>query len=147
AMRTSRRVTSQTDATQPPQHREMLPASTLERMPAVSAVVAPVQDVDEDDSANDPSAAALNPAEDDRDHIQQGDRVLLVVENDLAFARFLLDAARAKGFKGLVTTLGAAALNLVNQYKPSAITLDMYLPDMAGWRVLDRLKHDAAVRH
>jgi CheY-like chemotaxis protein len=73
--------------------------------------------------------------------------VLLIVENDLVFARFLLDAARAKGFKGLVTTLGAAALNLVNQYKPAAVTLDMYLPDMAGWRVLDRMKQDLTTRH
>src|SRR5690606_22333819 len=60
---------------------------------------------------------------------------------------FLLDAARAKGFKGLVTTAGAGALTLANQHKPSAVTLDMHLPDMAGWRVLDRIKHDLALRH
>jgi CheY-like chemotaxis protein len=99
------------------------------------------------ETSNDPSAGALNPAEDDRESIRQGDLVLLIVENDLAFARFLLDAARAKGFKGLVTTLGAAALNLVNQYKPAVVTLDMYLPDMAGWRVLDRMKQDLTTRH
>ena len=92
-------------------------------------------------------AVALNEAGDDRDAIQPGDLVLLIVENDLAFARFLLDAARAKGFKGLVTSLGAGALTLATQYKPSAITLDMYLPDMDGWRVLDRLKHDMGARH
>ena len=50
----------------------------------------------------------VNEVGDDRDNIQPGDRVLLIVENDLAFARFLLDAAREKGFKGLVTSLGAA---------------------------------------
>ena len=50
------------------------------------------------------AAIALNDANDDRDTIAQGDRVLLIVENDLAFARLLLDAARAKGFKGLVTS-------------------------------------------
>ena len=74
--------------------------------------------------------------------IQPGDRVLLIVENDLAFARFLLDAAREKGFKGLVTSLGAGALTLAREYKPDAITLDIYLPDIDGWRVLDRLKND-----
>ncbi|HWI82740.1 response regulator, partial [Ramlibacter sp.] len=89
----------------------------------------------------------LNEANDDRDSIQQGDLVLLIVENDLAFARFLLDAARAKGFKGLVTSMGAGALTLATQYKPSAITLDMYLPDMEGWRVLDRIKQDLGARH
>ncbi|MDB5953803.1 response regulator, partial [Ramlibacter sp.] len=91
--------------------------------------------------------ATDNVANDDRDSIHGGDQVLLIVENDLAFARFLLDAARAKGFKGLVTTLGAGALTLASQHKPSAVTLDMHLPDMAGWRVLDRIKHDLALRH
>ncbi|RYF46846.1 MAG: response regulator [Comamonadaceae bacterium] len=90
---------------------------------------------------------AANEANDDRDTIQQGDLVLLIVENDLAFARFLLDAARAKGFKGLVTPMGAGALTLATQYKPSAVTLDMYLPDMDGWRVLDRIKQDMGARH
>ncbi|ROZ78406.1 HAMP domain-containing protein [Ramlibacter sp. WS9] len=92
-------------------------------------------------------SVAANEANDDRDTIQQGDLVLLIVENDLAFARFLLDAARAKGFKGLVTAMGAGALTLATQYKPSAITLDMYLPDMDGWRVLDRIKQDMGARH
>jgi len=93
------------------------------------------------------AGAALNEANDDRDSIGQGDMVLLIVENDLAFARFLLDAARAKGFKGLVTSMGAGALTLANQYKPAAVTLDMYLPDMDGWRVLDRIKQDLSARH
>ncbi len=99
-----------------------------------------------DESGNDESVP-LDEAADDRQIIQPGDRVLLIVENDLAFASFLLDAARAKGFKGLVTSRGAGALTLANQFKPSAITLDMYLPDMEGWRVLDRLKQDMTVRH
>ncbi|WP_341913458.1 HAMP domain-containing protein [Polaromonas sp. YR568] len=86
-------------------------------------------------------------AKDDRQNIQPGDQVLLIVENDIAFAEFLLDAARAKGFKGLVTSRGAGALTLATQFMPSAITLDMYLPDMDGWRVLDRLKQDMGVRH
>ena len=89
----------------------------------------------------------LNEVGDDRDSIQPGDRVLLIVENDLAFARFLLDAAREKGFKGLVTSLGAAALALTREYKPDAITLDIYLPDIDGWRVLERLKNDVGIRH
>jgi signal transduction histidine kinase/DNA-binding response OmpR family regulator len=93
------------------------------------------------------AGAPLNEAGDDRETIQQGDLVLLIIENDIAFASFLLDAARAKGFKGLVTSKGARALTLATQYKPSAITLDMYLPDMDGWRVLDRIKQDMGARH
>jgi CheY-like chemotaxis protein len=89
----------------------------------------------------------INEFGDDRDDIRAGDRVLLIVENDAGFARFLLDAAREKGFKGLVTSLGAAALALTRQYDPDAITLDLHLPDIDGWRVLDRLKKDPTTRH
>jgi CheY-like chemotaxis protein len=89
----------------------------------------------------------LNEVGDDRDDIQPGDRILLIVENDLGFARFLLDTAREKGYKGLVTSLGASALALTREYKPDAITLDIYLPDIEGWRVLERLKNDVATRH
>ncbi|MFK4446141.1 HAMP domain-containing protein/signal transduction histidine kinase/CheY-like chemotaxis protein/uncharacterized protein YukE [Caballeronia udeis] len=89
----------------------------------------------------------VNEAHDDRDNIAQGDLVVLIVENDLAFARFVLDAARDIGFKGLVTSLGAGALTLANQFKPGVVTLDMVLPDMDGWRVLSRLKHDLTTRH
>src|SRR5208282_5980691 len=87
-------------------------------------------------------ARLINEAGDDRDNIAPGDRVLLIVENDLAFARLLLDSARERGFKGLVTSLGAAALALTREYKPQALTLDIYLPDIEGWRVLEQLKND-----
>jgi signal transduction histidine kinase/HAMP domain-containing protein/DNA-binding response OmpR family regulator len=89
----------------------------------------------------------VNEVGDDRDNIQPGDRVLLIVENDVGFARFLLDAAREQGFKGLVTSLGAAALAMTREYKPDALTLDIYLPDIGGWRVLERLKNDVGTRH
>ena len=89
----------------------------------------------------------INEIGDDRDNIHPGDRVLLIVENDERFARFLLDMAREKGFKGLVTSLGAAALAMTQEYKPSALTLDISLPDIEGWRVLERLKNDIFHRH
>ena len=89
----------------------------------------------------------INEVGDDRDSISLGDKTLLIVENDLAFARFLLDAAREQGFKGIVTSQGVAALALASQFHPSAISLDLFLPDINGWRVLDRLKNDAATRH
>ena len=84
---------------------------------------------------------------DDRAFIQPGDQIMLIVENDLGFARFLLDVARTNGFKGLVTSLGASALALIQDYKPDCILLDIHLPDMQGWRVMERLKHDMATRH
>src|SRR5262249_6517269 len=94
-----------------------------------------------------PEMELVNEADDDRDNIQPGDRVLLIVENDVSFARFLLDAAREQGMKGLVTSLGASALALAREYKPHAVTLDIFLPDIEGWRVLERLKSNLATRH
>jgi HAMP domain-containing protein/signal transduction histidine kinase/CheY-like chemotaxis protein len=88
-----------------------------------------------------------NEAGDDRDEIRAGDRVLMIVENDMAFAKFLLETAREMGFKGLVTPLGASALALTREFQPDAITLDIHLPDIDGWRVLDRLKNDLSTRH
>jgi len=88
-----------------------------------------------------------NEVSDDRDYIRPGDRVLLIIENDMAFARFLLDTCRESGWKGLVSSRGAAALSLAREYKPDAITLDINLPDIDGWRVLERLKNDLSKRH
>ena len=88
-----------------------------------------------------------NVAGDDREHISAEDRVLLVVENDIGFAKLLLEAARQNGFKGLVTTTGAGALTMAREFHPSAITLDIFLPDMQGWRILDRLKTNVETRH
>jgi HAMP domain-containing protein/signal transduction histidine kinase/DNA-binding response OmpR family regulator len=89
----------------------------------------------------------INEVGDDRDLIEHGDAIVLIVENDLTFARLLLDVVREKGFKGLVTSLGANALAMARDYDPSAITLDICLPDIDGWRVLERLKKDVTTRH
>jgi len=84
---------------------------------------------------------------DDRNDVHEGDRTVLIVEDDITFAAILLDLAREKGFKGIVATSGIMALALAQKYKPTAITLDIRLPDRDGWTVLDRLKHDAATSH
>ena len=84
---------------------------------------------------------------DDRDDIKQGDRVLLIIEDDINFARILLELARQQGFKGLVALRSETGLAMAREYKPNAITLDIRLPGMDGWTVLDRLKHDPNTRH
>jgi HAMP domain-containing protein/signal transduction histidine kinase/DNA-binding response OmpR family regulator len=99
-----------------------------------------------------PAAIKILPAHpdiirDDRDHLLQDDPVLLIVEDDPPFARILLGLAREKGFKGIVATRGAIALSMAKEFNPTAITLDIVLPDMLGWTVLDRLKSDSATRH
>ena len=84
---------------------------------------------------------------DDRDNIQEGDAVLLVIEDDPHQARILLGLARDRGFKVIVATRGAMGLSLARQFHPDAISLDIYLPDMLGWTVLNNLKSDPAMRH
>jgi CheY-like chemotaxis protein len=84
---------------------------------------------------------------DDRNNIEEGDRTVLIIEDDTNFARILLDMAHDKGFKALVGTRGETGIALAKRYRPDAITLDIQLPDMEGWTVLDRLKHERATRH
>ncbi|KQY55183.1 hypothetical protein ASD14_00375 [Lysobacter sp. Root494] len=85
--------------------------------------------------------------EDDRDNIRPGESVLLVVEDDPRYAAVMRDMARSQGFRVLVANRGADALRLVRDYKPTAISLDIFLPDMLGWTVLARLKQDSSTRH
>jgi CheY-like chemotaxis protein len=84
---------------------------------------------------------------DDRESIAQGDRVLLIVEDDENFGGVLLEMAHRHGFKGIVERRGHAVCSLAKKYQPVAITLDIMLPDTDGWAVLDQLKHDNETRH
>ena len=84
---------------------------------------------------------------DDRDNLQPGDAVLLIVEDDPHYARVLVDLSRDKGFKVLVAMGGAEALALAREFHPTAVSLDVFLPDMLGWTVLNHLKQDPATRH
>jgi CheY-like chemotaxis protein/signal transduction histidine kinase/HAMP domain-containing protein len=84
---------------------------------------------------------------DDRAELVPGDPVLLIVEDDPHYARVLVDLARRKEFKVLVAHRGIDALELAREYQPSAVSLDVFLPDMLGWTVLSQLKQDPATRH
>ena len=85
--------------------------------------------------------------EDDRAILMPGELSLLIVEDDLHYAGVLRDLARMAGFRALVAQRGADALRLANDYHPTAITLDIFLPDMLGWTVLARLKQSPETRH
>jgi HAMP domain-containing protein/CheY-like chemotaxis protein len=84
---------------------------------------------------------------DDREELKPGDMVLLIVEDDPHYGRILVDLAHDNGFKVLVAATGADALALANDYYPTAISLDVFLPDMLGWTVLSQLKQNPATRH
>ena len=84
---------------------------------------------------------------DDRLNLEPGDTILLIVEDDPHYARVLIDLARDKGFKVLVANRGAEALELAKQFQPTAVSLDVFLPDMLGWTVLSQLKHNPLTRH
>lgn len=84
---------------------------------------------------------------DDRDSSNDARRILLVIEDDDAFAKILRDLSREMGFRSLVASTAEEALNLAHQFMPSAIILDVGLPDESGLSVLDRLKRDVQTRH
>jgi CheY-like chemotaxis protein len=84
---------------------------------------------------------------DDRALVVPGDSSLLIVEDDPHYARVLVDLARDRGFKVLVASRGSEALELAREFKPTAISLDVFLPDMLGWTVLSHLKQDPQLRH
>jgi len=92
-------------------------------------------------------AVAQTVIPDDRELIEEGDRTVLVIENDQNFARVLLDMARDKGFKAVVELDGEAGLAAAREVRPDAITLDIDMPGMDGLEVLDRLKGDPETRH
>jgi CheY-like chemotaxis protein len=90
---------------------------------------------------------AAQAVEDDRANLRPGDRTLLIVDDDPAFAGILIDLAHEQGLKAVAALQGAAVLSLARACRPVAITLDIALPDAAGWTILDRLKQDPKTRH
>src|SRR5581483_495922 len=95
----------------------------------------------------DPALLSAQSVQDDRDGLQPGDQCVLIVEDDPTFASILLDVARENGFRGMVSLNGSTALSLARDYQPQAVILDLSLPDIEGWAVLDQLKHEPATRH
>ena len=84
---------------------------------------------------------------DDRDAVNKGDRVILIIEDDTLFAKALLSYSRKKGYKGLVAVRGDVGIEMAHRYKPAAILLDIQLPVKDGWQVMEELKSNSATRH
>jgi HAMP domain-containing protein/CheY-like chemotaxis protein len=112
------------------------PERSTHRMPSRQGDVSPIPR----------ETLEASPAEDDRGVIKPYDRVILIIEDEATFGRILLGLARDRGFKGLFARSGTEGLALARQYVPDAITLDIGLPDVDGWELLDQLKRDPATK-
>ena len=108
------------------------------RAPAPTTAVIPVPPT---------PSAPVRRLDDDRDTLADTGRVLLIVEDDETFASILRDLAREMEFQAIVATTAEEALSLAERFMPSAIILDVGLPDQSGLSVLDRLKRDVRTRH
>jgi len=89
----------------------------------------------------------LDGIRDDRHRISEGDKVLLIIEDDPNFCRVLVNLARERDFKCLVSGDGESGLHFADYYRPHAIILDVALPQMDGWTVMERLKSNPGTRH
>ncbi len=116
---------------------ERAPANTATKPPEPAAMRRPVAI---------PAMPAQNIG-DDREHIAPGDSIILVVEDDLAYARILAGMARQKNYRVLHAADGESALELARRFRPLGILLDVMLPGMDGWTVIERLKAEPATRH
>ena len=89
----------------------------------------------------------INEMGDDRNNIVSGDKVVLVIEDDVRFGKIMIEKAHELDLRIVVATNFGDVFNLVNKYNPIAVTLDVKLPDASGWRVLDLFKNDVNFRH
>ncbi len=87
------------------------------------------------------------PLDDDRGKIQKDDKSILIIEDDLSFAKILMDLVRERGFAAIVAADGESGISLADCYQPSAILLDVMLPHIDGWGVMRTLKDNARTRH
>jgi HAMP domain-containing protein/CheY-like chemotaxis protein/signal transduction histidine kinase len=117
--------------------------------PSIGARIAPQVPALAEKSSEFPVAPdrVLEQIPDDRLDIAAGDSILLIVEDDPHYARVVMDLARDRGFKVLVAMHGVEALELAKQFQPTAVSLDVFLPDMLGWTVLSQLKQNPLTRH
>ncbi len=97
--------------------------------------------------AGEAALAKLEQVADDRAMLDADKPILLVVEDDVRYATVIRDLARSCGFNVLIANSGVQALRMARDYRPAAISLDIFLPDMLGWTVLARLKQDSSTRH
>ncbi len=126
---------------------EQLPAAQAEEIiaPPAPRPSVPPEPVSPEEETEVPGQPVL--VRDDRRKIQAEDKTLLIIEDDPNFASVMLDLAREREFKGLIAEDGETGLHFADYYRPSGIILDIGLPGMDGWTVMERLKQNPVTRH
>ncbi|AUI68445.1 response regulator [Beggiatoa leptomitoformis] len=136
-----------------PERLDAIPREQSNYNPPTPAVIlpAPMPLVASSDTSSPAFIDAVMPEKqevtDDRDHIQPNDKFILIIEDDPTFAKLLQEIAQEKGFKALLASDGKAGLQLAQTYQPHAIILDVGLPLIDGWTVMECLKDNANTRH
>jgi len=105
------------------------------------------REISDSPAAKVPPADLMDEIRDDRKDMKTDEKSLLIIEDDKNFAEVLLNLAQSKGFKTIIAEDGETGLHFADFYKPSAIILDIKLPGMDGWQVMERLKNNPNTRH
>jgi len=113
---------------------------SIQSLPSLPTIKIPDRDMD---GVNE----IINTTGDDRNNISAGDKIVLVVEDDLRFAKIMIEKAHESALKVIVATSFGEVFDLANKYNPTAVTLDVKLPDASGWKILDLFKNDTNFRH
>ena len=93
------------------------------------------------------SGGVIAKVNDDRNNLNAGDSIILIIEDDERFAKVLLDLCREKGFKGIIALNGKDGIHLALEHEPIGIMLDVQLPLLDGWGVMTHLKENPQTRH
>ncbi len=130
-----------------PEKFEKRSAQEAEQMPKQpSAETHSAQEKSTEQTPKQPSPP-LEAIEDDRANLKTTDRSLLIIEDDRVFSKVVMDLAKQTHFKCLIAEDGKEGLEFVEKYKPNAIILDVGLPQLDGWSVMERLKDNPKTRH
>ncbi|MCK5720775.1 MAG: CHASE3 domain-containing protein [Thiomargarita sp.] len=121
--------------------KESIDSTSIEILPQKN-ILAPIAEISTEKVSSEPVLIR-----DDRNNLQDGDKILLIVEDDSNFSNILMDLARDNSFKCLLAEDGVTGLMLTEKYKPCAIILDVNLPQLDGWRVMEKLKDNSDTRH
>lgn len=128
------------------EHKDIL-SKEQQLIEEISSEVEEVIEIVKEESYNPATIRIPEEIPDDRDIIKEGDKVILIVEDDVNFAKALLKYTHTQNYKGVVVVRGDHALPAAQKYHPIAVLLDIQLPIMDGWAVMDQLKGNKETRH